>query len=254
MNGYLLVIAALVVTGGRLGDMFGRRAVFTIGLVDLRGRLGALRGGVERGGADRRQGGAGDRRGGDAAALAGDRLRRLPRSEQARALGIWAAISALALAIGPLVGGAAGGHRLAADLLDQRADAGGRGGRDARGRARDARRERRPTGSTSPAWCRSPAGSPRSSCRWSSRATGGSGRRGPSACSGWASALLVGLLDRRAPGRPADRRLRAVSQRPLLRRQRRRVRARRRLLERDLLPAPVPAGRRSGTRRPRPAC
>ena len=44
MNGYLLVIAALVVTGGRLGDMFGRRAVFTIGLVDLRGRLGAVGG------------------------------------------------------------------------------------------------------------------------------------------------------------------------------------------------------------------
>jgi MFS family permease len=32
MNGYLLVIAALVVTCGRLGDIYGRRAVFTIGL------------------------------------------------------------------------------------------------------------------------------------------------------------------------------------------------------------------------------
>ena len=32
MNGYLLVIAALVVTGGRIGDIFGRRAVFTVGL------------------------------------------------------------------------------------------------------------------------------------------------------------------------------------------------------------------------------
>jgi MFS family permease len=32
MNGYLLVIAALVVTGGRLGDIYGRRAIFTIGL------------------------------------------------------------------------------------------------------------------------------------------------------------------------------------------------------------------------------
>src|SRR6187402_1074659 len=32
MNGYLLVIAALVVTGGRIGDIYGRRAVFTIGL------------------------------------------------------------------------------------------------------------------------------------------------------------------------------------------------------------------------------
>src|SRR3954447_9475906 len=33
MNGYLLVIAALVVTGGRIGDIFGRRVTFTVGLV-----------------------------------------------------------------------------------------------------------------------------------------------------------------------------------------------------------------------------
>ena len=37
MNGYLLVIAALVVTGGRLGDIYGRRAVFTIGLAVFAG-------------------------------------------------------------------------------------------------------------------------------------------------------------------------------------------------------------------------
>src|SRR5690348_4453797 len=31
-NAYLLTIAALVVTGGRLGDIFGRRRLFEIGL------------------------------------------------------------------------------------------------------------------------------------------------------------------------------------------------------------------------------
>src|SRR2546430_10703859 len=32
LNGYLLVIAALVVTGGRLGDIFGRRRGFSLRL------------------------------------------------------------------------------------------------------------------------------------------------------------------------------------------------------------------------------
>src|SRR4051794_41734249 len=33
MNGYLLTIAVLVVTAGRLGDMFGRKRVFLFGMV-----------------------------------------------------------------------------------------------------------------------------------------------------------------------------------------------------------------------------
>src|SRR5262245_18377698 len=33
MNGYLLTIAVLVVTAGRLGDMFGREWVFLIGML-----------------------------------------------------------------------------------------------------------------------------------------------------------------------------------------------------------------------------
>src|ERR1700712_3910414 len=32
MNAYLLTIAVLVVTAGRLGDMFGRRRVFVVGM------------------------------------------------------------------------------------------------------------------------------------------------------------------------------------------------------------------------------
>jgi EmrB/QacA subfamily drug resistance transporter len=105
MNGYLLVIAALVVTGGRLGDMFGRRTVFTIGLV-------VFAGGSVLSGAAWSEG----------AIIAGRVVQgigaaaMLPLSlsivcdvfgeaDQPRALGIWAAISALALAIGPLIGG-----------------------------------------------------------------------------------------------------------------------------------------------------
>ena len=33
MNGYLLAIAVLVVTAGRLGDMFGRKRIFLAGMV-----------------------------------------------------------------------------------------------------------------------------------------------------------------------------------------------------------------------------
>ncbi len=106
MNGYLLVITAFVVTGGRLGDMFGRKRFFLIGMVLF--ALGSV-----------------------VAALAADQLTLLggrllqalgaapmlplslalvchafPAEAQARALGVWAGISAIALGIGPLLGGA----------------------------------------------------------------------------------------------------------------------------------------------------
>jgi EmrB/QacA subfamily drug resistance transporter len=105
MNGYLLVIAALVVTAGRLGDMFGRRAAFTIGLVVFGGGS-VLSGAAWSEGAiiaGRVVQGIG------AAAMLPLSLSivcdAFPAERQARALGIWAAISALALAIGPLIGG-----------------------------------------------------------------------------------------------------------------------------------------------------
>ncbi|HKI66222.1 MAG TPA: MFS transporter [Solirubrobacterales bacterium] len=106
MNGYLLVITAFVITAGRLGDQFGRKRLFLIGMV-LFG-LGSVVSGA-----------AGDQltlilgrllQGLGAAPMLPLSLaivcNAFPAGEQARALGIWAGISAIALGIGPLAGGA----------------------------------------------------------------------------------------------------------------------------------------------------
>ncbi len=105
MNVYLLTIAVLVVTAGRLGDMFGRKRVFLLGLVGF--ALGSVVSGA-----------AGDAnvlilgrvlQGAGAAPCLALSLALVvnvfPPAERPRALGIWAAVSAVALAIGPLVGG-----------------------------------------------------------------------------------------------------------------------------------------------------
>jgi EmrB/QacA subfamily drug resistance transporter len=106
MNGYLLTIAVLVVTAGRLGDMFGRKRAFVIGMVLF--AAGSVLSGAAQG-AEMLIGGR-VLQGIGAAPMLSLSLaivcNAFPAAQQPRALGIWAAVSAIALAIGPVVGGA----------------------------------------------------------------------------------------------------------------------------------------------------
>ncbi|GIH24667.1 MFS transporter [Acrocarpospora phusangensis] len=106
VSAYILVFAGLLLVGGRLADVFGLRTVFFAGLAvfSVASAAAGLANGQEILIAARALQGVG------AALLTPASLALLPRlfpdpRERATAVGIWSAVGALALAIGPLTGG-----------------------------------------------------------------------------------------------------------------------------------------------------
>jgi EmrB/QacA subfamily drug resistance transporter len=106
VNAYTLTFAVLLVTGGRLGDIYGRRRVFVFGVITFAASSALIGLAPDQAWlvAGRAVQGMG------AAFMMPGTLsiisNTFPPAERGRAIGTWAGVSALALALGPAVGGA----------------------------------------------------------------------------------------------------------------------------------------------------